>query len=567
MKQRRRGIARAVTAGILCATLVTNAFAASGIITDSPSIGGNRAHLVYAQMGGNRSLEIPLAENSVFRAAGMDTLIARAKTQGTVLAAINGTYFTEYGGGNARLYATILQDGVMQNGVGEGNMLGITWDGKPYIDRVTYGTNVILNGGYELGMWGVNAYYTDAKAVMLFTPQYTQAITVPAGGSVFTIRNNQLAAVSGAGSYNVPSGASLLVYNAGAVADAKKFSSYPTVGTGAVVSTRATASKRSADLAAWNNMKNVMSGGRMLVQNGYNVARDASYNSTITEAKQSPDYVSSRPFVATMKDGRLVLGTATASMYQIAEYLRGAGAVNAMGLDGGASTALYTPQTGYVVSPGRQIACAVVLVDQSTADVKPAGLNPAWSGSSGPLVDVNAPSDWAAGTVSRGKTLGLIPDWLQYQYQSNLTRQEFCVLIVTLIEKKSGQSIDAFRNAKGQAYAGAFTDSADWYVRECASLGIVTGGGDGRFEPRAVLTREQAATILQRTADALGASANGAGKTFADSARISDWARGAVDYVTAVGIMNGDGTAFQPAQTFTREQSYITMVNAYDKIQ
>ena len=556
----------AVAAGALCAALATNAFAANGVVTDSPSIGGNRAHLVYAQMGGNRSVEIPLADNSVFRAAGVDALMARAKTQGTVLAALNGTYFTEYGNGNARLYATILQDGVMQNGVGEGNMLGVTWDGKAYIDRVTYGTRVILNGEYELGMWGINAYYNDASSIVLLTPQYTHAVTVPVGGSVFTLKNGVITAVSGVGSYNVPAGVNLLVYNAGAVSDAKKYNSYPTVGMSAVVSTRATACKRSADLAAWNNMKNVMSGGRMLLQNGYNVARDASYNRTITEAKQAPDYVSSRAFVATMKDGRLVLGTATASMYQIAEYLRGAGAVNAMGVDGGASTALYTPQTGYLVSPGRQISCAIVLVDQSTADVKPAGLNPTWSGGSVSLVDVNEPSDWALVAVARGKTLGLIPDWLQYQYQNNLTRQEFCVLIVTLIEKKSGQSIDAFRNAKGKAYAGAFTDSTDWYVRECASLGIVTGGGDGRFEPRAVLTREQAATILQRTAVMLGASASGSGKTFTDAAGISDWAKGAVDYVTAVGIMNGDGAAFQPAQTFTREQAYLTMVNAYDKI-
>ncbi|MCB6366471.1 phosphodiester glycosidase family protein [Intestinibacillus massiliensis] len=573
----KRKIAWLLSILMACTFMPVRAAAASGVVTDSPVIGDGAAKLVYITMDGNRTADVALANGSVHSAAASDALVNRVTWDGnsSVVAAVNGGFFNAYYNSGAaqsfpdncpRIYSTIVKDGVLVNGVGETNMLGVTWDGKPYIDRVKYQATVQVNGTVNVGMWAVNNHYTDAKCISLFTPEFTLPVSAPQGSKVLTIKDGKVAAVSEAGSYKVAAGTNLMVYNAQAVADAQKWNQFPAVGDTAVVSTSATACKRAADLPQWNNMKTVIAGGRMLVQNTYNVVQDTSYNAEFdSDPKQAAGYSSARAFAAVMGDGRLVLGTANASMAQIAAYLKSAGAVNAVSLDGGASTMLYVNGSGYLTAAGRPLASAFVVVDEKVRETRPAAQQAAANPSSTTGVDANTPSAWAADAVARSKALGLVPDWMQYNYRSNLTRREFCVLIKELLEKKGGKSIDALRLEKNVQLAPAFSDTDDWYVQECASFGIVTGY-NGAFKPNDSLTRQEAAAILQRATQVLGATAQGGGKSFADAAQIEPWARDAVAFVTANGIMNGEGDTFNPLGTYTREQAYITMVNAYDHL-
>lgn len=571
----KRKIAWLLTLVMVCTLAPVSASAASGVTTQSATIGGGSARLVYITMDGNRTADVALASGSVHAANSADTLVNRVTADGNtaVVAAVNGGFFNAYYNSGAaqsfpnncpRIYSTIMKDGVLVNGVGKTNMLGVTWDGKPYIDHVEYKTTVQLNGTVNVGMWAVNNHYSDAKCISLFTPEFTLPVVAPQGSKVLTIKDGKIAAIAEAGSYKVAAGTNLMIYNAQAVSDAQQWNQFPAIGDAAVISTSAASCKRAADLAQWNNMKTVIAGGRMLVQNTYNVVNDTSYNAEFdSDAKQSAGYSSARAFAAVMGDGRLVLGTANASMAQIAEYLKSAGAVNAISLDGGASTMLYVKDQGFLTSAGRQLASAFVVVDETVRETRPAAQQVVINSTTG--VDANAPSSWATEAVARSKTLGLVPDWMHFNYRSNLTRREFCVLIKELLEKKSGKSIDALRLEKGVELAGTFSDTDDWYVQECASFGIVTGF-NGAFKPNDSLTRQEAAAILKRTAEVLGATAKGGGKSFADAGRIEAWATEAVAFVTANGIMNGEGDHFNPLGTYTREQAYITMVNAYDNL-
>lgn len=575
MSRKLAGVAALLMAAVLLPTQVA---ALNGVVTDSPAIGAGTARLVYITMDGNRTADVVLANSSVHSTGAADSLINRITWDGnsSIVAAVNGGFFNAYYNIGAtlsfpnncpRIYSTVVKDGVLVNGVGETNMLGVTWDGKPYIDRVRYQATIQINGTVDVGLWAVNNLYSDAKCISLFTPEFTLPVQTPQGSKVLTIRNGKIAAVaSGGGSYLVAQGTSLLVYNAQAVTDAQKWNQFPAVGDSAAVTTIAAACKRAADLAQWNNMKTVIAGGRMLVQNTYAVVQDTSYNAEFdSDPKQAAGYSSARAFAAVMEDGRLVLGSANASMSQIAAYLKAAGAVDAISLDGGASTMLYVSGTGYLTQAGRQLASAFVIVDEKTRETRPTAQQAAGSTTSTTGVSANTPFSWAVEAVARSKTLGLVPDWMQYSYRNNLTRREFCVLIKELLEKKSGKSIDALRLEKNVKLADAFSDTDDWYVRECASFGIVTGY-NGKFSPAGSLTRQEAATILRRAAEALGATAQGNGKAFSDAAKIESWAAPAVAFVTANGIMNGEGEMFNPLGTYTREQAYITMVNAYDRL-
>jgi len=166
----------------------------------------------------------------------------------------------------------------------------------------------------------------------------------------------------------------------------------------------------------------------------------------------------------------------------------------------------------------------------------------------------DTPSSWAKDGVSRAIVTGLVPASLQSRYTQPATRAEFCTLAVTLYESLKGE-------ITGRT---TFTDTNDVNVQKAAAVGIVNGVGNGRFDPNAKLTREQAATMLTRLADTVGQPLPLSAAAFADNAAIASWAREAVGQMQASGIMSGVGNGnFAPKGDYTREQSILTAMRTY----
>ena len=173
-----------------------------------------------------------------------------------------------------------------------------------------------------------------------------------------------------------------------------------------------------------------------------------------------------------------------------------------------------------------------------------------------PATPAEQPSSWAADAVQQGGELGIVPDSLQSKYGQATTRAEFCALATGLYETVTGSEITD---------RASFTDTTDENVEKMAALGVVNGTGGGKFEPTAQLTREEAATMLSRLADALDKPLTEQAPTFADNASISSWAVDAVGQMQATGVMNGVGeNTFAPDEDYTREQSIVTIMRLYD---
>jgi len=170
----------------------------------------------------------------------------------------------------------------------------------------------------------------------------------------------------------------------------------------------------------------------------------------------------------------------------------------------------------------------------------------------------NEPSAWAREDVNRAISLGLVPAQLQSNYTQAATRAEFAALAVTLYERVMGREI---------AQRQTFVDTDDINVEKAAGIGVVEGIGNNRFNPDGTLTREQAATMLSRLANAVGRPLPAHTSTFADSAQVSTWAFEAVGQMQASGIMGGIGNnLFSPQGSYTREQSIVTILRLYDLV-
>lgn len=174
----------------------------------------------------------------------------------------------------------------------------------------------------------------------------------------------------------------------------------------------------------------------------------------------------------------------------------------------------------------------------------------------GNLVTVTGTSGWAADSVAGAVAKGLVPQDMQSDYTQPTTRAQFCALAVAFYEQATGKAITQRKT---------FSDTSDPNIEKMGGLGIVSGVGGDRFAPNGTLTREQAATMLARLAEAVGEPLPEQMATFADRAQISSWAAAAVGQVQGVGVMGGVGdNRFDPSGLYSREQSMITLLRLYE---
>ena len=165
------------------------------------------------------------------------------------------------------------------------------------------------------------------------------------------------------------------------------------------------------------------------------------------------------------------------------------------------------------------------------------------------------PASWASSSVDEAIAWDFLPVSLRTGYNQTITRAQFCTLAVQFYERFTGQEIEE---------RVSFSDTRDLSVEKAAGLGIVSGMDGGAFNPDAPLNREQAAVILANLSRAAGSPLTQSAPDFIDSETISPWAQSAVGQVQGAGIMNGTGGGnFSPQETYTKEQSVVTIMNLY----
>ena len=170
----------------------------------------------------------------------------------------------------------------------------------------------------------------------------------------------------------------------------------------------------------------------------------------------------------------------------------------------------------------------------------------------------------------------LSPISIRGSYDKSILRHEFCSIVVSFIESRSGMSAESFLASKGKAInQSAFTDTTSRDVLIANALGIVGGYGDGRFGPNKTITRQEAAAMLMRLAKVMGMEKpNSSAQTFVENSSLQTWAKEGIDFVSACAditsgkrVMGGTGNnKFSPTGTYTREQSYMSAVRLFNAI-
>ena len=171
---------------------------------------------------------------------------------------------------------------------------------------------------------------------------------------------------------------------------------------------------------------------------------------------------------------------------------------------------------------------------------------------------------WAEDTileaVYRGLFNGVSSDL--FDPDSAITRAMF----VTVLYRMEGQpAVDQKAGFTDVAEGSCYAAAVDW----AAKNGIVNGVAKNVFAPDASITREQIAAMLYRYAGAEAAKEDKL-SAFPDAAKVSDWAKEALNWAVASGLINGvadaNGTAnLEPQATATRAQIATILMRWLEK--
>jgi len=176
-------------------------------------------------------------------------------------------------------------------------------------------------------------------------------------------------------------------------------------------------------------------------------------------------------------------------------------------------------------------------------------------------IDYSTASGWAIPEIEEAISLNLTTDSILNDFQKNITREEFCEIVVKLYEALSGQTVTPIS-------PNPFTDVTNPEVLKANRLGIVNGISADKFAPNNSISRQELCVMLLRTLKVAKPGQDYSSpilNPFADEADIASWAIEAIRFMNKSDIMKGTGNnAINPKGNTPREQAISLLKRTFE---
>lgn len=157
---------------------------------------------------------------------------------------------------------------------------------------------------------------------------------------------------------------------------------------------------------------------------------------------------------------------------------------------------------------------------------------------------------WAYDSIANLYNNGIVSGKSDSEFKPSdkITREEFAkIAVMASIDKKS-KNTDTFSDVANGSWYEA-------YVETAAESGLVNGMAEGFFGTGQYVTRQDAAVILDRIMANKGIAPDGSAVSFNDGYLVADYAKQAVNNLSAAGFIGGDENGnFNPTNPITRAE-------------
>ncbi|HHV42777.1 MAG TPA: S-layer homology domain-containing protein, partial [Clostridiaceae bacterium] len=170
-------------------------------------------------------------------------------------------------------------------------------------------------------------------------------------------------------------------------------------------------------------------------------------------------------------------------------------------------------------------------------------------------------SSWAKEEIEKAFEYGLTYPDIMKNFNKEITREEFCTIVVKLYETLTG--------TEAEAGANPFSDTKNPEILKAYNLKIVYGTSADKFTPDKNITRQEICVMIYRALDVSISELDRSMPKdfdFADKGKIADWAIDAVKFAYKNNIMKGTGNnEISPLVNTTREQGIVLLKRTYEQ--
>ncbi|MCT4619945.1 MAG: phosphodiester glycosidase family protein [Marinisporobacter sp.] len=280
-----------------------------------------------------------------------------------VIAGINGSYFSSYDG-KPLPYGTIIEDGKVLHIGNYGCVIGFTDENKVIIDQLNITIDGYINGELRYYAWGLNHPRTESDAIVIFTPEYKDKISISNGKAVVVKEGMVESILKDNVETYVGENQIVILFNENVSHLADRFRIGDTISYKTNFESK-NIDQNSPQNVKWEDVKYAVGAGPSLLINGKITADGLSegfYEAKINTTKAQ------RSFIGVTYDNKIIIGTAPSiTIKDLATLCTKMNLKSAMCLDGGASSSLFY-QGKYITHPGRNVNNGLIFLEQQVID-------------------------------------------------------------------------------------------------------------------------------------------------------------------------------------------------------
>lgn len=314
------------------------------------SIGDKNTMVSYILVPKSSDLkaDVALAQNTIGQTESLASLAKRSSAK----AAINGSYFQSYDSSQSQdPFGLLIKSGKLVHAEGTGSAIGFTSSGDIKMDIVRSAITATVGGSSYTVSLVNHTPAVDSSTVVLFTSARGRS-TNCAFGTSLVVQNGEVVSVSSKTAVSIPNNGYVLFFTG------DKASAVQNIQKGTKVSYTISYVNQNGSKVDWSNIQTAVGAGPLLLKDGANVVNPEKEG--FSDSAGFSLAVARSAVGVTSSGDILLVGGVKCTLNQLASVMSQLGATQAICMDSGSSSGLYSSGSTSLPTSSKDISNALI---------------------------------------------------------------------------------------------------------------------------------------------------------------------------------------------------------------